>query len=239
MFAKSESLGNHFSTFQGNNAILVQFILVEFLHIYQLTFQIKKLMQDKIDSVVASESLLPSLTYLMSELVGQAQHKKFPISRWTQGSLTKFKEYCERFSSNSLHQNKHHVHLHMAAHQAWLTAVHNLELIYSSHYNSSTENANIQFSLFPFKRSFNTLQVHFNRVIRHIPKVINSFWNDENVVLCLLRRKTQLSEIYGTDFLNKHFKWPFKIGELLPLLVQRYQDRGFEALVPTIQQIDI
>lgn len=235
---ENQDQDHHFSTFYEDNALLIQFIMVEFVHIYQLTFQIKALIQDRLDFISDSRTFLSSLTPILAQLVGYLpQQEQSSFSRWTKGSLTKFKEYCERFSYNSFHQNKQHVHLHMAAHQAWLTAIHNMELLNSLHTNSHKKNLDKTLFLIPLKRTFNTLHLRFNQVIRYIPRVIGAYWDDENVMLCLLRKQAQLTEIYGSDFLCKRFKWPIKRQELMPFLAQRYQNRGFEALIPTIQQV--
>ena len=238
MFTQIPGPDQHFSAYYEDNSILIQFIMVEFVQTYQLTLQIKKLIQENLDSPQISSELFPSLIQILGQLTGcLSQHERSAFSRWTKGSLTKFKEHCEQFSRNSSHQNKQHVSLHMAAHHAWLTAIHNFELLNSLYTNPYTQNPKTLLHLFPLKRSFHILQNRINQIIRYIPHVMNDYWNNENVILCLLRKRAQFTEIYGSDFLYKRFKWPVKIKELIQLLVLRYQARGFEALLPTIQQI--
>jgi hypothetical protein len=210
----------------------------EFVQTYQLTIQIKSLIQEHLNSTQILYTVYPSLIQTLGQLIGCFPHQeRSSLCRWTKGSLTKLKEYCEQFSRNSLHQNKQHVHLHMATHQTWLTAMHNLELLNAIDINSFNENSDINSFLQTLKRAFNTLIIRFNQVIRTIPRVLNSFWNNENVMLCLLRKRTEFIEIYGSDFLYKRFKWPVKTKELVQLILQRYRERGFEALMPTIQQM--
>lgn len=210
----------------------------EFIQIYQSTFQIKTLIQDHLDSIKTSEVVFTSLIQIFGQLVGcLPQEERSSLSRWKKGSLTKFKEYCEQFSRNASHQNKKHADLHMAAHQTWLTAIHNFELLNSLYINPYTQNREAILLVLPFKRALNTLQIRFNQVIRYLPRVMHEYWNNENVILCLLRKKTELAEIYGPDFLYKRFKWPVQTQELIQLSIQRYQSRGFESLSPIIQQI--
>jgi hypothetical protein len=212
-------------------------MMVEFVQTYQLTLQIKTLIQEHLNSTQTPKDFL-SLIKILGQLIGcPPQQERSSFSWWTKGSLTKLKEYCEQFSRNSFHQNKQHIHLHLAAHQAWLTAIHNLELLNSLYVNIYTQNPEAILLILPLKRTFNTLHIRFNQVIRCIPRVMGDYWNDENVILCLLRKRAQFIEIYGSDFLYKRFKWPIKITELVQLLVQRYQARGFDTLLPTIQQI--
>lgn len=229
---------HHFSAFYEDNSILIQFILEEFIHAYQLTSQIKELIQECLDSTDRLNSLSLSLIQILGQLVGCLHHQeRSSLSRWTRGSLTKFKEYCEQFSRNSSHQNKQHVNLHMAAHQAWIMATYNLELLNSLYTNPYIPDSNSIIFLLPLKRSLQNLQLRFDQISRYIPRVLNEFWHNENVIYCLIRKKKLLTEIYGQDFFYKRFKWPKKTSGLIELLISRYQARGFETLLPSIHHL--
>jgi len=78
--------------------------------------------------------------------------------------------------------------------------------------------------------------MRFNQMGRTIPRILNEYWNNENVIYCLLRKKDVLEEIYGSDF-YKRLKWPKKTSDLIELLLNRYQARGFEALLPLIHHL--
>jgi hypothetical protein len=236
---KNRGPGHHFSAFYEDNALLIQFVVNEFIQSYQLTLKIKLLVQEHLDSHPPSDALIFGLIQILGQLVGCPPQQERPssISHWTKGPLTKFKEHCEQFSRNSLHQNKQHVDLHMAAHQAWLISLHTLELLNSLTLNPYVANPKTILFLSPLKRAFQHLQIRINQIIRYIPRIMNVYWNNENVLLCLLRKKELLTEIYGPDFLHKRFKWPLKTAELIQLLIERYQARGFDSLLPTIQQL--
>lgn len=238
MFTQIPIPSSDFSAYYEDNSILIQFMIVEFVHIYQNLFQVHTLIQEQLDSNHLSVTLFPSLIQLLEQLVGSpSQQEKSSFSRWTKGSLTKFKDYCEQFSRNSSHQNKQYVSLHMAAHQTWLVAVHNLELLNSLYMHASLKPIQQQMKTISFKRIFNHLHMRFNQVIKRFPRVITDYSNNENIILCLLRRKSQFVEIYGTDFLANRFKWSTKLKELVQLATQRYQARGFEAILSMIQQL--
>ena len=227
---------HHFSAYYEDNSLVIQFMMTELIHTYELTFQIKALMKEYFDSNQLFNHSFSSLNPLLEKLVGHSpQQNRSTISRWTLGSLTKLKDYCEQFSRNSSHQNKRYVKLHMAAHQAWLTGLHGLELLNSLSTKSAAQHSNIDSLVQSVKRTFENLQVRFNQVIRHVPKAVQEFWNNENVMLYLLRKRIQLTDIYGDNFLDKRFKWPVKNQEMVMILIQRYQERGFEALLSTIQ----
>lgn len=238
MFTQIRGPDQHFSAFYKDDSILIQFIVEEFIKSHQLTLKINTLIQQRLDTNLTLESLCCALKQILSQLVGcLSQQEGSSFSRWSKGSLTKFKEYCEQFSCNSMRRNKQHTSLHMAAHQAWLTAIHNLEILNSLYSSSYISNAEVVLFLVPFRRTFRDLQMRIDQISRYIPRVMRAFWNNENVILCLLRKKALLTEIYGANFLHNRFKWPMKTSELIELLVQRYQARGFEALLPTIQHL--
>jgi len=132
----------HFSPFYEDNSILIQFILEEFIHVHQSILQIKKLLQQSIDSTEPLPPLSLSLIQIFEKLVGSPPHQeRSSLSRWTRGSLTKFKEYSEHFSRNSSYRNKQHVNLHLAAHHAWLRAIYNLEILNSLYSNPYIPNS--------------------------------------------------------------------------------------------------
>jgi len=227
-----------FSPFYENNSLLIQFILEEFIESYQLVFQIKTLIQKRLNFNQTLDSLSSSLIHLLSQLIGSPpKHERYSFSRWTKGPLTKFKEYAEQFSRNSRHQNRMHIHLHISTRQAWVKAIHNLELLDYLYVNPCPPNPKAVLFLIPLKHALKTLQVCFNQISRYIPRIVNAYWDDENILLFLLRKKALLAKIYGNDFLYQEFKWPIKGSELIQLLTERYQTRGFEALLPVIQEL--
>lgn len=238
MFTQFREPNHHFSAFYEDNSILIQFIVEEFIQSYHLIVQIKSLIQKRLDSNQTLDSLFDSIIPILGQLVGGfSQQERPPFSRWSRGPLTKFKEYCEQFSRNAAHQNKKHVNLHLAAHQTWLKALYNFELLNSLHINPYTPNTKSILFLLSLKRAFHSFQTRFDQISRLLPQVLNEYANNENVILCLFRKKDSLSEIYGRHFLYKRFKYPVKSSELMEFLIKRYQMRGFEALFPTIQHL--
>lgn len=238
MLTQFRAPDHHFHAYYQDNSILIQCIIIGFVETYQLTSQIKILILERLDSNQDFQSLFSSLKLTFKRLLeSHPQQENSSHSRWTQGALTRLKTYCEQYSRNSSHQNKHHCNLHMMTHQAWLTAFHTLELVNALTVNPYTQNAETILHLLPVKRSFNSLLNRINQVMRCFPKILHAYWNDENVMLCILRIRGELTQIYGSDFLHKRFKCPFKPKELIQFLLKRYQERGFDDLLPTIQQL--
>lgn len=237
MLPQIQRQNHHFKAYYEDNALLIQLILAEFVQAYRLTSQVKILVQEGIDSIQTSTFPFSTLFQVLGKLIGcLSQQERLSFSFWTKGALTKLKFYCEQLSRNSSYQNQKQVRLHLTVHQAWLTAVHNLELLHALQptYRQAQKST---FFFLSFKRSFHTLQKRFNQIIRYLPRIVSPYWNNENVLFYLLCKRNDLSEIYGPDYLHKQFKCPIKPNEVMPLLVSRYQIRGFDTLVPSIQQL--
>lgn len=213
-------------------------MIEEFTRSYPLHIQIKCLVQEGYQRHKSLDVVSSSVIPLLGQLVGiSLQHNCVSSCLWSKGPLTKLKEYCELFSSNSRHKNKPHVDLYIASHYAWMKALYAFESMSSLYaYSQSPQTLSTSF-LMPLKQAFEHLHHRFNKIIHLIPRVSNSFWNNENVILCLLRKKSALEEIYGEDYLHKQFKCPIHPSELNAMLNERYQARGFDALMPTIQSL--
>lgn len=220
---------NHFSAYTHDNALLIQFIIMEFVHIHPLIFNLKKLTLKKLkkDFPLVAEELKGILAPLI-EFHPQTHTR----SAGTRGSLSRLKDYCEKFAHNCPQAEKLHIDLHMAAHQALLFAIHTLELLNRATHPSTNHDSDLQ----PLKLSLDNLLKRFKLVSKSIPPLFSPYLSNENVLLCLLRIKAQLSEIYGPNFLKKPFKSLLKEEELSHFLMSRYKERGFESLLPTIQQ---
>lgn len=228
---------HHFRAYYEDNSLLIQFMIVEFVHTAQLTAKLNSLIQEHLCSKNSSPHNLSNLKQILEQLIRyHPHHEPSSYSRWTKGSLTKLKEYCELFSSNSSYQNKEHIRLHMSAHQALLDAIHAQELLYSLIINPYIPNAEHILNFLPISRTLAAFQNKINRLIRYFPRLMNPFLNNENVILCLLRLRQPFIDIYGADFVDKRFKWPVNTHDLIQFLSKRYQERGFDSLLPTLQQ---
>lgn len=236
MNRKNEGPNRYFNAYYEDNALLIQFIVVEFIQTYDLISQLETLSKDSLDSLQTTENVLSSLTLIFIQLVGShTQQEGLSFTFWSKGCLSKLKEYCEQQSRNTHHQDEHHVTIHMAVHQAWLNALHNLELLNALH-PTEIKSAKSAFLLLSLKRHIKSLQTRFKQVVQAIPRLITNFWDNENVLLYLLREKPQLIKIFGSDFLYKKLKCPIKSKLYVDLLTQRYHARGFDSLPPKIQE---
>jgi hypothetical protein len=226
-----ESVKHSFNAYYEESPLVVQFILAEFLQTNKSLLNLKNLLNENENLGQLSDVDIIKLNQSFAELVGTLNpQENFTFPNWSKGSLSKLKEYCEQLSKNT--KFKPHIDLHLAVNQAWLTALQNIELLNALQSNEGI--SNLSFLLISLKRSINSLQVRFQQIIRLLPKIYPPFWENENVILFLLRKKSELCEIYGPDFLDKIFHCPHDPRQLLELLIRRYHARGFDTLPPKI-----
>ena len=228
---------NHFKAYFEDQHLLVQFILTEFLQSYQSHMQIKSILNKCFDDSAITDYHFSNLEKIMSQLVGylspQKQHTS--ISRWKRGTLSKLKEYTEKLLEQIKREDKQLQNLYKAVHRAWLIAVHNLELLHQSqNVFLKTEQASVEIE--KLKKGFKPLERELKRIKNQIPFLFRTYWNNENIIFCLFRYREALIGIYGNDF-NKKFKWPTNHSKIKNLLDKRFQERGFDSLLPHINQI--
>ncbi len=220
------TLTNSLAAPYGNdNAILLQLALVAFIENFQVTTKIKSLTTNE---NCCTDNILPLFNFLVNE------HTTFPILFFSSinhnNSLKKLKIYCEQIVNNIGYENFVYQNLYNIVSQLVLSVLHIIELfkekqlLKNSKINSYGQT---EFSL--FWNYFNQLTIFF-------PKIFHGYWDNENVIFCLMRHKEILIEIYGKDFLKQHFASPFSIQQILTLLLERYSKRGFESVLPSIRQ---
>lgn len=236
MHRLNQGPNHHFNAYYEDNALLIQFIVGEFIYAFQLFLKIKTLISESSAPRQTTDSALSSMIDLFTQLVGnQGFQEKLSHSQWSKGCLTKLKDYCEQQSRNSKHQKKQHLALHMAAHELWLSALHNLELLQVL--NENLQLGKTEYLVVSLKRTIGIIEKRFNQVIRSIPRLINNFLDNENVIQYLLRHQRQLAEIYGTDFFTNVLKRHLAPNAYVEFIVRRYRSRGFVELPQKIEQL--
>lgn len=228
------NLPRYFSSYYTDNFILVQFIIVEFIETHQLILQIETLFQEILNSQQLLEKGFSSLIQMSTPLLNNSSSFQSTNSfHWIEGSLTKLKIYCEYFCSNLKQKEKAGTQLHAALHQTELAAMYYFKLLSSL----QTPFTSLDHpSFLSLKRAFESLKLRFKRVIRSIPLLVSAYCHNENILLCLLRKNSSLTKIYGANFLAKYFKCSLTPQELMGLLLKQYQTRGFSPLPHSIRK---
>jgi len=228
---------HHFNAYYQDNALLIQFIVAEFIETHQLIHDVIQMSLQVLEAPYQLSYCLMPLCQKVNELIGYCASRQSALaSQWIKGPLTQLKSYSEQFSANTYHQNKHHVNLSLGINQLWLATLHFLELL--NHLQTALKKVQEASSYFLLvKRAFQAFQGRANRIPRLILKALTSYIDNENVVYCLLRKKTQLTEIYGHLFMSKLFKGSLASKKLLKLLLNRYQARGYETHLHSFEHL--
>lgn len=218
-------------------SILMQLIIDETIRSHQLFMQINSLLGQEIQSPQHLAKFSVDFNVLLDQLIGSPLLQEFSSSSfWTKGTLTKLKEYCRKVFNLSAYANKHLVNFNSAIHLTWQKTLYAFELFHSIYSHSLPRTASTIYLLI-LKQSFDRILSHFNKAIKTLPGILTDFWDNENVLFYLLRNKDALENIYGPNFLRKQFKCPHHPAKIQTLLMERYQTRGFEAVLPIIQNL--
>lgn len=223
--AHTSRISKTFSPYYHDSPLLIQFIISEFLLIHQITDPIKKLIQTNLQPSTNWEESIQIFYHLLTELLG-LNYQHAPISSWNEGPLTKMKNYCEQLSHNVPSLKKTHLNLQTSVYQAWISAIHNLELIKAFHLRTTFPK---DFSLKKhFEHPLNKFLNRLNRMTKEIPRNANLYWDNENVAYFLMRKKKELARVFGENEFIKQFKSFGKQGTLIPLLIKKFTARGFD-----------
>jgi hypothetical protein len=216
-----------FSPYYQDSPLLIQFIISEFLLIHQIADPIKKLIQTNLQPSTNWEESIQIFYRLLTELLGNPfNYQNSPTSSWNEGPLTKMKNYCEHLSHHVPFLKKTHLNLQTSVYQAWISAIHSLELIKAFHLRTTLPK---NFSLKKhFEHPLNKFLNRLSRMTKEIPRNTNLFWDNENVAYFLIRKKKELAKVFGENEFIRQFKSFGKQGILVPLLIKKFQARGFD-----------
>ncbi len=224
MLTTSVSQNQHFNAYYLDNTLMIQFVISEFISTTQLAEKLKSLTDQYLQSKIKFDKASTQLYETLSILVGtRLDRKQLAFSRWTQGPLTKLKEFCEQYYRNGGVKNEVIESLHTHVYQAWIDALQNIEILNTMQIGLGKE------TLANVKQNFSNLFNSLNCLTKSIPQFLKDNIDNEYVIFFLLRKKEDLVHIYGVSFVNKLLK-----SRKVSQLVQSFTDRGFENILPLI-----
>lgn len=225
-----ESQNQHFNAYYHDNAILIQFIVSELVIAAPLIEKLKFLTDKCLKSKIKLNSTLDSLFHSLNTLVGTlSDHDKLAFSFWTKGPLTRLKEYSEQYYRNESKQNTKTKTLHLHVYTTWLCALNILEQLNALKIDPQQTKT----TLATIKQAFDSLYNCLNDIVKLMPRIFSDYTTNEQVLFFLLRKKEQLTDIYGATFVNKLLKAKKKT-DLLSLLMQSFKEKGFENILSLI-----
>ncbi|MCH9634159.1 MAG: hypothetical protein S4CHLAM7_09020 [Chlamydiae bacterium] len=230
------------NVYSQSTSLLFQFILFEFItsskkiqdieNIYsQLeSLLIKHRLQADVDLYL--NQLLDFMPFLTGSQMVIANEQTFP---WThqKGSLNKLRHYCYLLS-HKFSDKGDVLNMNIAVSKAFHSALQIREVIFSLQRQSEDPQRVPNYvSLYHL---LDKLIDNMRRASRLILRILIQFKDDENVLFFLLQHRTDLDQLYKTQFVARILKKMFSDGskgaeEFLKL---RYQERGFHHLIDSI-----
>lgn len=212
----------HINAYHYDNSLLFQFILNETLVTLREASQLIEIQLDvqKIRSVIL-------------RLVGTL-NDSYRLFTWApeNGSLAKLRSYCSYFAHSADPHDNVLIPLVHAVEQNWLLSLVCLDDIRLIERTKSTPAQRTKLT-----KSLKELTTGLQKLGKMIAKLIEQFWNDENVIFFILRNTTEFDEIFGDRFVKNLLKKMYLGGVwgAASFLAKRFTKRGFEHLIPIIE----
>ena len=219
----------HYNAYYEDNALLIQLMLLEFLATQQLADQICTLSDHCLKT---NESIHPFLSLLsgqFAQLLGSVTETSCELN--SQGCLTKLKNYSRQFSKNGTHKNKSILPLYKTIYKTWLSALKNAEIIDILQSPLTQITAP---SLAKMKQAMGYFHTLLSRISKDLPKIVRLFWENENVMFFIIKKKENFIAVYGSDFIKIFFKNSEKKQKIIRLISNNYTGRGFSHLVTSL-----
>ncbi len=220
----------HLNIYHHQVGLLFQFILSDFLAIYEEAKPLKSFTNSPKTPQECDLFLTP-----ISKLVG-ATHDTMRLFVWSRDTslLSKFKIYCALYTQNGLtnQQKKWVLQLQQNSNQIWLYCMQCLDLLHALKKDGQNQKTGDSFNKIRAK-----MLICLTRISKALIPLFDAYSEDENVLFYILRSRAQLDEIFGDNFVAQMLAkmHPKGISGIETLLLDRYSKRGFNHLLPIIQ----
>ncbi|MCE2982510.1 MAG: hypothetical protein LW832_02975 [Parachlamydia sp.] len=208
---------NYFTPYYYDKALLIQFILSEFFHLHQTTLIIEA---TKNQELMNNRESIQAIYHALLLLIGPSFFGSASSIHSAAGPLTKLKHYSEHLSTNPIASKRTHLAFHSAVISAWLAAFPIAAYIHS-YLLQGTAATHLKKLVKKFLSSV-------DKVYARLPRLVNLFWQNENVCFFLLQSDKELTGIYGLEAKDQLFRVYKKKGQVLSGLAKKFKKRGFE-----------
>lgn len=219
----------YFNPYYSNHNLLFQFILSEFILVYQEIKHINQIAATLKSQENFELEILQRLLHHIVKLAGSSRYYMRLLACNDDGLLTKLKCYSVLFCLKQDHMNQRK--LYDDVEQLWLLSLKIVDTTDSLLLrNSETAKLALHSWLGKFQRSSKRLSNTITSFKMH-------FRHDENVIFFIMRHKEQFDDLYKPRYVAKLLKKMFPNGlkEAHQFLLSQYGKRGFDSLVPIIQ----
>lgn len=222
----------HVNAHHLSSSLLFQFILADFIEAFGDIQVLDQLYHQKPISIpdhpyqIYNLETTSQVENILKKLVGSQKNDTRLIAwNFREGILTRLKTHCSFFSQNADNDEKELMAMQHYVDKVWQHCMQAMDVLSES----------------PDKRSLLYASLEkasgaMHRFAKLIARVIQQFRDDENVVFFLLRHKHQIDKLYGRRYINKLLcrMYPKGLREVRHFLINKYTERHFEHLLPTI-----
>ncbi len=234
------ALSDHLNTYFHDTSILFQFTLQELLRSHYELLILKDLMQ-KIRTQNSSNDLndrhRKGLALLRSSLLKLgALPTSGVIWQLGGGALNKLKNFVDMLgrASGIDHYQMRYLQHHIT--EALWFCLQSVE-IFETHKGDPTDR---KFFLFPTRLELNIRKIekHIRCAGYHLFCLLPQFREDENILFFILKKRALFEKILGPNRIFEIFSSLFIDGipEMLFFVKTRYEARGFDHMIPTIEE---
>ncbi len=217
------------NAYHHNNTLLFQFILTEFINVFNSIQELNTLCQKHpISSSCGSidEGTQKQLELVFEALMGSNQDPPRLIAWHCHGgSLTKLKLYCSLFIKNSDEDQKEMVAMQHYVDKVSQSCQKGVDYL-------KEEVLQFHQLIISIEKATTSIQRFTKPVIR----LIHHFSSNENVLFFILRHQEAFDKIYGRGFVLKQLcrLFPRGLREVQRILSAKYSLRGFDNILPLI-----
>ena len=196
-----------------NNGLLFQFLLSDFIEAHEESRKLTLIGGDAEEEIQAA----------LLKLLGGSQSGLSTFWSFADGLLNKLHGHALLLLETSEQYEKELLALHYYIDKIRMACSHALNALKT---DARTE----------LRSALDKALIGMQRLSKLIPRMIQQFKDDENVIFFLLRHKTQFDRIYGNRFVQKTLgrMFPKGLHEVRQLLAQKYLNRGFDNLLQLI-----
>jgi hypothetical protein len=223
---------HHVNSYHQSPSLLFQFLLSEFLDIYSILRYLDTLCyrpalclspENTLTHQTENEELIKKT--LIQLLGSPKEYMRMFSWNFSEGLLTKMRTYCTLFIQNAEADEKEFLAIQHYADKICQSCLQAFEFF---------QEASTDRSL--FRAPLNKANIAMQRLAKVITKLIPQFRDDENVVFYVLKQHETFDKLYGPRFIVKLMNriYPKGLKEVHFFLVRKYQERGFNHLIPTI-----
>lgn len=226
----------HVNSYHQSNSLLFQFILLEFIEAYTEIQYLDALRNRTPSPWTQDESACHQadphfhlIAVALTKLAGSPKdHMRLFSWNFSEGLLAKLRSYCTLFLQNDDTNEKEWIAIQHYADKIWQACMQAIDAV-----QDIPQDRHILIL------ALDKASAAMQRLAKIIARLIHQFRDDENVIFYVLRHHKIFDKLYGHRFTVKLMAkiYPKGVKEVYLLLAKKYQERGFDNLLPTIDAV--